>query len=82
MNSGCQYRKPIAYPDRIEAGLRVNKLGNSSVTYGVGIFREGEDEACAFGDFVHVFVNRAENKSVSIPEPIRIALTKLLRLPS
>jgi acyl-CoA thioester hydrolase len=82
VNSGCQYRKPIAYPDRIEAGLRVNKLGNSSVTYGVGIFREGEDEACAFGDFVHVFVNRAENKSVSIPEPIRIALTKLLRLPS
>ena len=81
VNSGCQYRKPIAYPDRIEAGLRVNKLGNSSVTYGVGIFREGEDDACAFGDFVHVFVNRAENKSVPIPEPIRIALTKLLRDP-
>lgn len=79
VNSGCQYRKPIAYPDKIEAGLRVNKLGNRSVTYGVGIFREGEDDACAFGDFVHVFVNRAENKSVPIPEPIRIALTKLLR---
>lgn len=81
VNSGCNYRKPIAYPDRIEAGLRVNKLGNSSVTYGVGIFREGEDDACAFGDFIHVFVHRAENKSVSIPEPIRAALAKLLRQP-
>lgn len=77
VNSGCSYRKPIAYPDKIEAGLRVNKLGNSSVTYGVGIFREGETEACAFGDFVHVFVNRAENKSVPIPEQIRNALEKL-----
>ena len=77
VNSSCQYRKPIAYPDKIEAGLRVNKLGNSSVTYGVGIFREGEDDACAFGDFVHVFVNRAENKSVAMPAPIRTALEKL-----
>ncbi|MEZ5507254.1 MAG: thioesterase family protein [Gammaproteobacteria bacterium] len=77
VNSGCNYRKPIAYPDRIEAGLRVNKLGNSSVTYGVGIFREGEDDACAFGDFVHVFVNRAENKSVPMPAQIRAALEKL-----
>ena len=77
VNSGCSYRKPIAYPDKIEAGLRVNKLGNSSVTYGVGIFREGEDDACAFGDFVHVFVNRAENKSVPILEQTRKALEKL-----
>lgn len=77
VNSGCSYRKPIAYPDKIEAGLRVNKLGNSSVTYGVGIFREGETEACAFGDFVHVFVNRAENRSVPIPDQIRNALEKL-----
>ena len=77
VNSGCSYLSPIAYPEKIEAGLRVNKLGNSSVTYGVGIFREGEDSACAFGDFIHVFVNRAENKSVPIPEQIRTALEKL-----
>lgn len=77
VRSGCQYRKPVAYPDRIEAGLRVDKLGNSSVTYGVGIFREGEEDACAFGDFVHVFVNRAENRSVPIPATIRAALEAL-----
>jgi acyl-CoA thioester hydrolase len=78
VNSSCNYLSPIAYPDDIEAGLRVNKLGNSSVTYGVGIFKKGEANACAFGDFIHVFVNRAENKSVPIPAPIRTALENLL----
>lgn len=77
VNSSCNYLSPIAYPDDIEAGLRVNKLGNSSVTYGVGIFKKGEATACAFGDFIHVFVNRAENKSVPIPAAIRSALEKL-----
>jgi acyl-CoA thioester hydrolase len=78
VNSSCNYLSGIAYPDEIEAGLRVNKLGNSSVTYGVGIFKKGEDKVCAYGEFVHVFVNRAENKSVPIPSAIRAALEKLL----
>ncbi|MEE3190542.1 MAG: thioesterase family protein, partial [Pseudomonadota bacterium] len=78
VNSHCNYLAPIAYPDAIEVGLRVNKLGNSSVTYGVAIFKEGEDQACAFGDFIHVFVERAANKSVPIPEPIRNALSQLV----
>jgi len=78
VNSSCSYLSGIAYPDEIEAGLRVNKLGNSSVTYGVGIFKKGEDTACAFGDFIHVFVNRAENKSVPMPAQIRSALETLL----
>jgi acyl-CoA thioester hydrolase len=78
VNSHCNYLAPIAYPDAIEVGLRVNKLGNSSVTYGVAIFKEGEDTACAYGDFIHVFVERAANKSVRIPESIRNALEKLV----
>lgn len=78
VNSSCNYLSGIAYPEKIEAGLRVIKLGNSSVTYGVGIFREGEESACAFGDFIHVFVNRAENRSVPIPDQIRSALQELL----
>ena len=78
VNSHCNYLAPIAYPDAIEVGLRVNKLGNSSVTYGVAIFKEGEEQACAFGDFIHVFVERAANKSVPIPEPIRNALSQLV----
>lgn len=78
VNSHCNYLAPIAYPDAIEVGLRVNKLGNSSVTYGVAIFKEGEEKACAYGDFIHVFVERAANKSVAIPEGIRNALAELV----
>ena len=74
VNSQCHYLAPIAYPEALEVGLRVNKLGNSSVTYGVAIFRKGQDSAVAFGDFVHVFVERAANKSVAIPQTIRDAL--------
>ena len=78
MSSNCSYLSGIAYPEDIEAGICVNKLGNSSVTYGVGIFKKGEDKVCAYGEFVHVFVSRAENKSVPIPTNIRKALEKLL----
>ena len=69
---------PITYPENIEAGVRVDKLGNSSVQYGIAIFREGEDEAAAHGHFVHVFVERAANKSVPIPGALRAALERLL----
>ena len=77
VNSGCDYHSPITYPERIEAGLRVDKLGNSSVQYGIGIFREGEDNPAAHGHFVHVFVERAANQSVPIPELLRAALEKI-----
>ena len=56
-----------AYPDLIEVGLRVARLGNSSVQYELAIFREGEQEACAAGRFVHVFVERASNRPTAIP---------------
>ena len=78
VNSGCQYLSPITHPESIEAGLRVEKLGNSSVQYGIAIFREGEAEPAAFGHFVHVFVERAANKSVPIPTPLRTALERIL----
>ena len=77
VSSSCSYRRPIAFPERIEAGLRVERLGNSSVQYGIGIFRKGDAAICAHGEFVHVFVDRAENRSVPIPEPIRMALEPL-----
>lgn len=77
VSSGCDYHAPASYPEAIEGGLRVDRLGNSSVQYGIAIFREGEDEALAHGHFVHVFVNRAANRSVPIPEGLRAALEKL-----
>ncbi|MEE4146766.1 MAG: thioesterase family protein [Halieaceae bacterium] len=78
VNSGCEYHAPITYPEPIEAGLRVDRLGTSSVQYGLAIFRQGEDRAAAHGHFVHVFVERAANRSVPIPAALRSALERLL----
>lgn len=77
VSSGCEYRAPVSYPEAIEAGLRVDRLGNSSVRYGVAIFRAAENSACAHGHFVHVFVDRATNATVSIPPSLREALARL-----
>jgi len=77
-HSNCTYIKAIAYPDKIDAGLSVKKLGNSSVTYSIGIFKKGENTPCAYGEFVHVFADRISKKSISIPKKIKEALEKLL----
>lgn len=74
VDSGCTYRQSFAFPEPVQAGLRVTKLGNSSVRYEVGLFGEGDDEPRATGFFVHVFVDREAGKSVPIPTPIRGAL--------
>ena len=76
--SNCQYKSPIAYPQAINAGLRVNHLGNSSVEYGIGIFQEGSAVASAMGTFTHVFVDRSTDKPVAIPDSIRSALEAVL----
>ena len=62
----------------MDAGLRIGKLGNSSVRYEVGLFIEGDDEVSAFGHFVHVFVTRPGNTPVTIPDKLRAAMTRLL----
>jgi len=77
VESRCTYRAPLAYPDRLRAGLRVDKLGNRSVTYGIGIFKEGEEQAAAHGHFVHVFVDRQSRKAVAMPERLREALARI-----
>lgn len=73
----CEFFQPIAFPDIVEAGLRVGRLGNSSVRYEVGLFRQAEHEAAAFGYFVHVFVDRSARRPVPIPEMLRAALARL-----
>lgn len=78
VNSACTYKSSVAYPQRLEAGLRVDRLGNSSVQYGLAIFVEGEPVASAFGHFVHVFVDRKTNKPVPIPPAIRRALGEIV----
>jgi acyl-CoA thioester hydrolase len=70
----CNYFASVAFPGRVTAGLSVTKLGNSSVRYEVGIFREDEDSASAQGHFVHVYVDRATRKPSAIPEGMRALL--------
>ena len=75
----CRYHAPITFPDRIEVGVRVAKLGNSSVRYEIGIFREGDAAPAATGHFVHVYVDRETRRPVSIPDPVREVLAGLVR---
>ena len=78
VSSACDYFASIAFPECIEVGLRVGKLGNSSVQYELAVFKAGEQEACAAGRFVHVFVDRASNQPVPIPGMLREAMQRLL----
>ncbi len=76
--SQCRFLGEIAFPETIAAGLRVEKLGNSSVRYGIGLFRDGRDEPAAEGWFVHVFVDRGSRRATPIPAAMRDALQPLL----
>ena len=76
--TGCQFHGEIAFPDILDIGIRVRRLGNSSVTYEIGIFRQGRDEPAATGHFVHVYVAQGEMKPVPIPDSARAALEKLV----
>ncbi|MFK8331051.1 acyl-CoA thioesterase [Pseudomonas sp. BJa5] len=78
VSSSCDYFASIAFPQRIEVGVAVSKLGNSSVHYSLGVFADGEQQACAVGRFVHVFVDRTSNRPVPIPQPARAVLSRLL----
>lgn len=74
----CQYFSPITFPDVVHAGLRVAKLGNSSVRYEIGLFRNDEATASAQGHFIHVYVDRASRRSVALPNDLRSALEKIV----
>jgi acyl-CoA thioester hydrolase len=70
----CNYFASVSFPDVISAGVCVSKLGNSSVRYEVGIFRNDENQVSAQGHFVHVYVDRETRKPVNIPESTRSLL--------
>ena len=79
VESKCVYHAPLAYPQQLVAGVRVDRLGNRAVTWGIAIFAEGDDKAAAAGHFVHVFVDRETRTPLAIPETLRNALGKLVR---
>jgi acyl-CoA thioester hydrolase len=75
----CRYHAPIAFPDTVTAGLRVDRLGSTSIRYGIAIFREDEDVASADGHFVHVYVDRATLlRPTPLPERLRDAASALV----
>lgn len=76
VSSGCDYFEAAAYPEALTVGMRVDKLGNSSVRYGLALFGE-QGTARALGFVVHVFVDRASGRPVPIPAPLREALAAL-----
>ena len=74
----CEYFAPLSFPDVVHAGLRVARVGNSSVRYEIGLFRNEENSASAQGYFVHVYVDRASRRATAVPADMRAALEKLL----
>jgi acyl-CoA thioester hydrolase len=77
VETACRFHKALSFPETVDAGLRVAQIGRSSVRYEIGLFRRGDDDAAATGRFVHVWVDRAHRRPVSVPEPIRAALAPL-----
>jgi acyl-CoA thioester hydrolase len=75
VESGCRYHAPLAFPNEIDAGLRVDRIGRSSIRYAVGLFQPGQLEASADGHFVHVMVDRATRRPTDIPKALRNAAT-------
>jgi acyl-CoA thioester hydrolase len=79
VETACNYFKPVAYPDRITAALAVEHLGTSSVRYRLAVFSNDDQDAAAQGHFVHVYVERATNKPVPLPDPLRKVLERIAK---
>ena len=73
----CNYFAPLAFPQAVEAGIRVARLGGSSVRYEVGLFAPGSPLTAAKGHFIHVYVDRETRRPVPLPDALRTVLEKL-----
>ena len=73
----CNYFAPLAFPQTVEAGIRVARLGGSSVRYEVGLFAQGEPLSAAAGHFIHVYVDRESRRPVPVPQALRSVLQAL-----
>jgi acyl-CoA thioester hydrolase len=81
VETGCRYLAPISFPDMVAAGLRVTRIGNTSIRYEIGIFRNDEEAASAEGHFVHVYVDReTQTRPTTLPQSLRDAMAPLLVL--
>jgi acyl-CoA thioester hydrolase len=78
VETGCRYFSELAFPDNVTAGLRVARLGTSSVRYEIGLFRNDDAQAAAEGFFVHVYVDRLTRRPASLNNALRSALERLI----
>lgn len=74
----CRFFKSVTFPDIVHAGLRVARLGNRSVRYEIGLFRNDEGDAAAQGHFIHVYVERSTRRPAAVPSEMRKALELIL----
>jgi len=74
----CNYFEPLAFPQTVEAGIRVARLGNSSVRYEIGLFAQGASLTAAKGHFIHVYVDRPTRRPAPLPLPLKTVLEKLV----
>ncbi len=81
VETSCRYFQPLSFPETVDAGMRVARIGNSSVNYEIALFRSENDTAAATGRFVHVWVERATLRPTAVPARIRAALEPLLATP-
>jgi acyl-CoA thioester hydrolase len=75
--TACRYLRQIGFPDRLEVGLAVSRLGHSSVAYRLAVLREAENAPAAVGRFIHVYVDRDTRRPVAIPDVLRVVLEPL-----
>lgn len=78
VETGCRYFAPLSFPGRVDVGLRVARIGTSSLVWQIGVFGEGEDDPAAQGHFAHVCVDRASRRPVPVPEIWRERLAGLV----
>ncbi|MEE3105453.1 MAG: thioesterase family protein [Pseudomonadota bacterium] len=81
VESRCQFKKSLYFPGTVNCGLRCVKIGRTSVTYEIGLFREGDAEIAALGHFVHVYVERASQTPTPIPAERRAAMERIQVFP-
>jgi acyl-CoA thioester hydrolase len=78
VETGCSYYSPLAFPGAVVAGIRVGRIGSSSVRYELGIFAAGNDDECAAsGHLIHVYVDRATRRPAALPAPLLFVLDSL-----
>jgi len=78
VSSSCDYRASASFPEPLEVGIGVERLGTTSITWALGILRAGEDEPIAVGRFVHVFVDADTRRPVPVPDAVRAAVASQL----